>query len=180
MRMLAGLALLTLLAAPAVVADEVGTGARVRVMAPGIGTLVGSLVAIDAEALTLRPAKGEPRRILLADLERLEVSRKPGRRRRGALIGLAAGAVGGYIWGASSNPDGCQPSEYNFCFFGSGPWFSDEESGVMGAVFFGGIGAIVGAIVAPGEKWERVSDPRLRVSVAPVRGGATVGVSLRF
>ena len=178
--MFAGLALLTLLAAPAVVADEVGTGARVRVTAPGIGKLTGSLVASDVDALTLRTAKGDLRRVPRADVRKLEVSRRPGRRGRGALIGLAAGAIGGYIWGASSNPDGCQPSEYNFCFFGAGPLFSDQESGAMGAVLFSGIGALVGTIVAPGEKWERITDSRVRVSVAPARRGAAVALSLRF
>ncbi len=181
-RMLAGLALLTLAAAaPVVRADELATGTRVRVMAPMMGgTIVGSLVASDAEALTLQTAKGDLRRVPRADLRHLDVSRKPSRRGRGALIGLAAGAVGGYIWAASTNPDGgCEPEPYAFCIFG-GPLFTDEQSGAMGAVALGGIGAIVGALVAPGEKWERVPDSAVRVSLAPVRGGAAVRVSLRF
>ena len=177
--MLAGLALLAFGAAPAVVADEVETGTRVRVMAPGVGTIVGALVASDAEAVTLQTAKGDLRRIPRAELRRLDVSRRPGRRGRGALIGLAAGAVGGYIWAASTNPDGCTRSEYNFCFF-DGPLFTDEQSGAMGAVALGALGAVVGALVAPGERWERVPDSAVRVSVAPARRGATVLVSLRF
>jgi len=181
-RMLAAFALLTSLVANTVAAEELGTGARVRVILKGIGTkpIVGSLVASDAEALTLRTGKGEPRRVLVADVRRLEVSRRPGRRGRGALIGLAVGAVGGFIWGSSSNSDGCQPSPGNPCWFGTEPLFSDSESGAMGAVLFSGVGALVGAIVAPGEKWEHLSDPRVRVSVAPARRGAAVALSLRF
>ena len=181
-RMLAVFAFLTSLVATTVPADEVGAGARIRVFASGAGQgrFIGSLVASDAEVLILQTAKGEPRRIRHADVRRLEVSRRPGRHGRGALIGLAAGAVGGFIVGAATNSDGCQPSEYSPCWFGTDPWFSDSESGAMGAVFFAGLGAIFGAIVAPGEQWERISDARVRVSAAPTRRGAAVAVSLRF
>ena len=178
---LAVLAVLTSLVGPTLAAEDVKTGVRVRVTENGSDKrpLIGWVVGSDAESLTLRTAEAEPRRVLLADVKRLEV-RRPGRRGRGALIGLAVGAVGGFIWGAGSNPDGCQPSPGNPCWFGTEPWFSDSESGAMGAVLFSGVGALVGAIVAPGERWERISDPRVRVSVAPARRGAAVALSLRF
>lgn len=35
-------------------------------------------------------------------------------------------------------------------------------------------------VVAPGEKWRGVPSDRLRVSVAPTRGGARFGVSIAF
>ena len=48
------------------------------------------------------------------------------------------------------------------------------------AVVKAGVGALVGAIVAPGARWERLSDSRVRVSVAPGGRGAAVALSLRF
>ena len=153
-----------------------------RVILKGNGTkpVIGSFVAEDAEALTVRKGKGEPRRVPHAEILRVDVSQRPGRRGRGALIGLGAGALGGFIWAAASNPDGCQPSPSSPCLFGTGPLFSDTESGLMGAVLLGGLGTIIGSAVAPGERWERLSDPRVRVSVAPARRGAGIALALRF
>jgi hypothetical protein len=48
------------------------------------------------------------------------------------------------------------------------------------ALLLGVAGAGIGALVAPGEKWESVTGDRLRVAVSPARGGARVAVSLNF
>src|SRR4029078_11411478 len=98
------------------------------------------------EARPVRAARGEPRRVLMTEVRRMDVSRRPSRRGRGALIGLAVGTVGGVILGETTKSDGCQPSPGHPCLFGTGPLFSDSESGAMGAVLFSGVGALVGAI----------------------------------
>jgi hypothetical protein len=42
-------------------------------------------------------------------------------------------------------------------------------------------GAAIGALVAPGEKWEAVDGTRIRVEFAPTRGrGIAVRVALSF
>ena len=177
---LGGLAYLTVMSTIAS-ADDLAVQTRVRlILKRGTKPLIGSLVASDADALTVSSGKGEPRRVPLDEIIRLDVSQRRSRRGRGALIGLGAGALGGFIWGAASNPDGCQPSPSNPCWFGTEPWYSDTESGLMGAVLLGGLGALVGTAVAPGERWERLSDPRVRVSVAPLPHGGAVALTLRF
>ena len=41
----------------------------------------------------------------------------------------------------------------------------------VGALLLGAGGALIGAIVAPGEKWEAVTGDRMRVAVGPAPGG---------
>src|SRR6185436_15716304 len=96
---LAGFGVLTSLVAGAVRADDIEAGPRVRLVLEGVHSkpVVGRLVESDTEALTVRTGKGEPRRVLMTEVRRMDVSRRPSRRGRGALIGLAVGTVGGFI-----------------------------------------------------------------------------------
>lgn len=59
--------------------------------------------------------------------------------------------------------------------------FSDGQSAAIGAVLFGGLGAVVGALVAPGEKWESVDAKRVSFQLAPAPGrGVAARVALTF
>jgi hypothetical protein len=59
--------------------------------------------------------------------------------------------------------------------------FEGPEYYAGGALVLGAIGAGVGALVAPGEKWEAVSSDRLGLAVGSTRGGGLkLGVSFRF
>jgi hypothetical protein len=177
--MACGLAFLVAVAAGAATAEEVAAGTRVRLTGPRLGAQTGTLLLMDAEAVTLRTRNGKVVRMPSAEVRRLEVSRRPSRRGRNAFIGMAAGAASGFILGAATNSDGCTPSPLHPCLFGTDPWFSDEESGLLAAVPGALLGALVGSMTG-GEKWESVSDARVRVGVAPSRGGAAAAVTVRF
>jgi hypothetical protein len=176
--MIGGLAFLVAVASGTVSAEEVASGARIRLTGRGTA-FTGSLVGMDAEAVTLRTREGKVVRMRSADLKRLEVSRRPSRRGRNALIGTTAGAVAGFVLGATTNSGGCTPSPVNPCWFGTEPWFSDDESGMMVAVPGALLGALVGSLTG-GEKWETISDARVRVGVGPSRGGAAAALTVRF
>jgi hypothetical protein len=150
--------------------DLLAPGARLRVTAPNVlgrddppGTvLVGTLLALDAQSLTLETKAQQPPHIIpLKDVTRLEV-RQRGSRRKNVLIGAAAGAVVlGAVTAASSNNDA----------FDSGPGFAGGA--VLGALVGAGFGAVL-----PVEKWQAVAPAQPRVSIAPVRGGLRVAVTL--
>ena len=132
--------------------------------------VTGFVVAEDETTLTLDLGRGT-QTFGREEIARLELSRQPSQRGRGALWGaLAAGAVGGLVIGAASS-----------C--GSGDWFCDDSDvvvyGTMGALMAAPIGAAIGAAVSPGERWQPIEGRRFRVSVGPARGRG-VAASLRF
>ena len=88
----------------------------------------------------------------------------------GALVGAPLGAAIGFVM---SEP--CQPDAW-MCF---GPEFYAVMGATGGVVVGGMVGLLAGAFI-PADQWERVSLDRLRVSFAPRRDGASVGVSVRF
>ena len=163
-RTIAGVALLGSTTLSAAGAEDLAPGTRVRVTGKGVGSPVGSLVGIDPDGVRLRLADTGTAVIRLADVERIEVSRRPSRREKWALVGFAIGAFVGFAAGAgSTKPNGL---------------FSGTESGVMVAVPLALLGAGIGAAEG-GEKWERVEDSRLQVGLASSgRGG--LGVAVRF
>ena len=148
---------------------------RVRVTAPSASDrrLNGDLVAIDAGTLVLRRAGREaPDRIPLGSITSIERRLRPGRKRRGLAIGLLAGiAVGaavGYAGGEDCNPGGL------VCF-------DRGTTSAMGAAAIGLFGMAVGALVAPGEKWEATTAERLRLEAGPARaGGVGARLAVRF
>ena len=159
--------------------EEIPPGTRVRVNGRGsMGTITGSLVGIDGRRVTVRDAHGE-RSLALRDITGIDVSRKPGRRGKYALVGMAVGAAAGFVLGAATNPDGCKPSPESYCLFGPGPFFSDNESGAMVGVPLGLVGAAIGAL-AGGERWKPADDPRLGVALAVRPGRMAAALSVRF
>ena len=159
--------------------EEIAAGTRVRVKGRGdLGSLTGSLVSIDERGVTLLEGGGGRRVMALRDVAGIAVSQKRGRRGKYALVGMTVGAVAGFAVGAVTNGDGCQPSPDNFCFFGPGPLFSDEESGALLAVPLAAIGAGIGAL-SGGEKWRGTGDPRLAVSVTARPGRLAAALTVR-
>jgi hypothetical protein len=150
-------------------------GARVRVTSSAVpsGREVGTLRGIDGESLAFRLQKMadtivlEPRYI-----QRLEWSVRPSRKKKGTLIGLGVG--------------------FGVGFLGTGilcALFGDEcptgegiAYGTLYGLATGGVGAAVGAIVAPGEHWAEVPldkippttnaepRPRVQLSLVPMVG----------
>jgi len=165
-------------------APAVRVGERVRLSGPSVATgaepLIGQVVAVDAEAITVVKDKrtGETRRIPFASIRRLDVAQ--GRERRslagvGAGIGMAIPAAVAVVV-ASGKPS-------------SRGDFAEAGPALVGAVIFVmGVpaGALIGAIIGSGshtevDHWERVATRRVRVSVLPdFRGGVRGGLSVRF
>jgi len=150
-------------------------GARVRVIANDARGIL-RFEGLRADTLVLRyPDTDGPLLLPVGTVQRLSVS--GGRRSagagalRGLGIGLGVGVAGGAVIGALS-----PVNEDAFIEVSRG------ESVVIGAILFGGIGAVIGTLAGvskPGEKWERVDLQRLRVS-AGAGGGGSVGVSFTF
>jgi len=150
---------------------------RVRVLAPSISEKrpVGHLSTVDSTGLRLVQGRADtlfiPRDAVMA----VDVS--AGRRShwvRGAAIGGVSGltfALVMWIVETTENDDDPFSDMLDDAFF------------PMVGVVLGGTGALVGGIigaVARTEQWDRVPASDLRWTVAPVAGGARVGLSLRF
>ena len=146
-------------------APSLEPGARVRIFAPSVASngLVGTVVGLSRETLTLQPERRSDAFVVaLSELTRIELS--TGRRthaRRDMGIGLLIGATGGAIAGRASGDD-------------KGGWFglTAGEKAQIGAVVFGVAGAIAGALVAGNtstEEWK----------LLPLPSGSRVGVTPR-
>ena len=149
----------------------------------------GKVVASDADTLTIR-LDGRNVRVSLprTAIARMQVSRggRPRSTLRGAAIGLGIGAVGGALLGYSAGDDRCPPGNPNEGFFG---WngclalFSAGDKAAMGAIGFGALGGLVGAVIGSrhSERWETVADPsrKLTLGVRPV-GRRGLALALGF
>lgn len=162
-----------------------GLDSRVRVTASASrsGPLTGTLTGIDEKSLAVLP-EGRSEAVVLErqDIRRVEWSVRPSRKKKGALLGLGigfgAGLVGTFLL-CDAYGTGCPAGE--------GAVFGTFYGSLLGAV-----GAGVGALVAPGERWTEVAldrlgpgdglkqpRPRVHLSVVPMvgarRGLAIVG-----
>lgn len=132
-----------------------------RVPTPGT-TVVGKLVAVDEETITLLRDKA-PREISVpkAAVARLEVGRG-GQHRQ---LAIAGGAVAGLAIGA---PVG---------------WHEGGWGAPAVAALFGAVGAAVGWQIGKacaGPHWEAVSPREWHLAIAPRRGGAVAMAMLSF
>jgi hypothetical protein len=147
---------------------------RVRITAPTVSgkRLVGTLLSMDEEILTLGDQKGKgvievPR----SAITRMEVSRRASRRGKGAGIGALVGLGAAVAIGVAAGED-CSRNEW-LCF--------DRPSMVlMSSILTIPAGILIGLTAAPGEKWAATTPDRLSVGVRPVRGGMGAALSLRF
>jgi hypothetical protein len=112
--------------------------------------VVGVVETADSEAVTLVRKNGS--RVVVPRGAIAKVERANGRRSRaraaglGFLIGAGGGAGVGYLFGATCNPTG-----FLGCFLQ--PWASTFEGVVLG----GAVGALVGAVSPPKDRWMTVS-----------------------
>ena len=147
-------------------AGALAVGERVRIQAAALGAkpVTGSIVALDAQGLTVKSdARPEPVRIARTDIARLELSAGPGSRIPGAAIGALAGGLLGAL--AVSRSGGTHIHS------------ADQAAIALGAVLGGGIGAAV----PPGERWREAPLPARRVSFVLRPGPAPVmAVAVRF
>ncbi len=149
-------------------------GTRVRVSHPGEGTRTGTVVALTPDTLEVRLAgHAEASHVPLSQVTRLDVSL--GKQRhliRAAGIGFIVGGVIGAVAGAA---DGSSCTGEFLCPGAGG-------GAVLGGVFVGSLGGIVGLIagVVPSERWERVPLEARRISVVTPSGSHGRGVGLRL
>src|SRR4030095_891180 len=121
--------------------------------------VVGIVKTADSEVLTLVRTNGST--IVVPRGAIAKVERTNGRRSRaraaglGFLIGVGGGAGVGYLIGASCNPRGLMG-----CFLQ--PWGSTFAGVILG----GAVGAVVGAVSPPKDRWTTVSDDWLDSAVS--------------
>jgi hypothetical protein len=126
--------------------------------------------AIEADSLSVQ-ADRHAEAIVLAreDIQRLEWSLQPSRKRKGALIGLGVGFAAGFfsILALCRWFDTACPGDLRRGLF----W------GALHGVAVGVGGMAVGALAAPGERWAEVSQERFPSEVG--RGELRSGVQLK-
>ena len=142
-------------------------GSRVRVTTAE-NRSVGRLVALQGDKIVLERAKGQTLEIRRADVLGLEVSQGPGRKLRGAAIGLLVGLGAAAAIGVAGGQD-CVSSG-SLCF---GP---AEVAGMTGILTVPA-GALLGALIAPGEKWRPVGAAEVSLHAGASPGGG-FGVQL--
>jgi hypothetical protein len=126
---------------------EPAVGARVRVKAPSFSPdrLVGSIVTVDDSSLTLKVADRKDLAVIMrSSIEKLEVRRRDGKKLYAGVIGFLAGTGLGTILVSRSD----------HCSDGTGIVGCDVA---FGALTWGVTLAAIGALAAPGERWEEVS-----------------------
>lgn len=176
-------ALSPVLLAPAVGRADEGPapsdGARVRVTAPGVSRrlfqgdqgkrLVGTIVSQDDETLSIRT--GDLRELAVvprSSIRKLEISRRRSQRAKGLLIGFLVGTAAGIgLTAVSKGSSACDSTHVTGCDV------------ALSALVPGLPAALLGAILAPGEKWEEFGSSPIAVGLAPAPGGG-VGISLRW
>lgn len=177
-----------LLAAAMVGADDTASplatlapGDRVKVKVLGNReTLVSTIESVTADQVILSPlGAGQPLRLSLGQLDRLEVARGSRTQwRKGALIGLIPGAVLGGLAGVLAQCDpyasSCDPDAT-----------LATAGGLLGAVVVGGATATVGGLIGLAfktDRWVLVHEGKAKASfiLAPTDRGVRVGLSVAF
>jgi hypothetical protein len=133
-------------------------GMRVRLVAPDMlaGKIVGTLQLMDEESVTVQiEGRSEPLSVRRDKIARLDVSAGHRSRWFYAGIGAAAGALGGAIAGGNHK---------STLFHGD---YTTNEAATQGGVIGAAAGAVIGALIPPGERWTRAEASSFRVSFAP-------------
>jgi len=160
-------------------------GQRVRLTSArhGFKRVTGLVLAATSDSLRVGVDRGGARETLvlaLGDLDKLELRYTSGNHsRRGAWLGLAAGAVAGYVIGAAQYHK-CVPQGWFDCL-----WQPDSpaQTGIIGALAGGLIGAGVGSLIGsltPAERWREATIRPTTVSLQPLSSGVGVGLAIHF
>jgi hypothetical protein len=159
---------------PALGADLAGipTGGRVRLSSPTLasGVVVGTLVAVEGQAVVLTPRLGdEPIRVDLDADTKLELSvARRSQWARGAMVGAAMGGIPGLL---------LTFGDYSSDVHGDGP--SPAAVAAMGAVGGAVLGAAVGWAIKRDE-WREVNIPNAGIGLIPWRGGVAGTVQISW
>jgi hypothetical protein len=150
-------------------------GPTVRVTAPGVVVdLEGEILSADDEAISVRARDGGQVHVIPADaVTRVEVRRKDHGRRRGAGLGALTGLAVGAVLGFAAGEDCSAPDAPSIICFSRG------ETALVLGVLGAGVGAGLGALVVPRERWELVEYRSLTAGITlPSSRRRDVGVFL--
>ena len=163
-------------------AEEPASGSRVRVTAPSFSgkRLVGVLVGLDETTLTLQRQEGTGSlQVPRAAITKIEASRHRSRKARGAGIGLLVGLGTAAVVGlaAGENCGAVPEDEYLRRFF----CFDRGDMALLSGILIVPAATLLGVVASPSEKWEVSTTDRLRLAVAPARGGGVrAALAIRF
>lgn len=155
--------------------------ARVRVVAKSVEQrpIVGRLVGADETTIRIERAGPKATVETVAvprnAVTRLEVSRRKSRKSLGAWVGalVGAGTAAVILAGREEGIASCPPPP-GWGLVGGGrpyPCSNSSDHRVPIALLAVPAGALLGALVAPGEKWEGADPTTVRLGIAPVAGG---------
>jgi uncharacterized protein YcfJ len=143
-------------------------GERIAVPYPG-RHLEARLVSLEPDAYVVALGSAAERvSVPRPAIERVEVRVANASRARHAVGGLLLGAAVGAVVGLISAST-CHPNEW-FC----SPGFNAAGFAVLGAPV-----GLLGGLAMPVERWQRVGEPQLRLSVGPTPGSG-VGIQLHL
>lgn len=148
-------------------AEQPASGPRVRVTAPSFSgkRLVGVLVGLDETTLTLqRQGDKGSLQVPRAAITKVEASRHPGRKGRGAGIGLLVGLGAAAVVGLAAGEDCGSPGRRLLCF-------DQADVAFLSGILIVPAATLLGVVASPSERWEVSTTDRLRLAVAPTRGG---------
>jgi hypothetical protein len=155
-------------------------GARVRVTAPSVSReffaderrlIVGTLVSLTEETLTVQvPGHDDPAAVSRSSLQRFEISRSRSKKGRGLLIGFLVGTgVGVGLAAAVGGSSACDSTGLSGCDM------------LLSTILLGLPGAIIGAVAAPGERWEEIPAGRIGLTITPRKDhGVSVRITCSF
>jgi len=150
-------------------------GRRIRVHRRAESTLIGELVSLHSDTLTMTTTAADTVAVPRAAITRLDLSMgTKSRAGKGAVKGLIFGGLGGALIGvlASGSDDDW------WIEFGPGAWAAG------GALMFGALGAGIGALIGSGQRtdrWEGVALPTVAIVPGSGKGNrVAIGVRLRF
>ncbi len=162
---------------------------RIRLTAPAFSgkRLVGVLVGLDETTLMLQQkgAKGALQ-VPRAAITKIEASRERSRRLSGAAIGMIIGLAASAVIGVAHGDDCGRHPERDTDTFRSQPsgglfCIDRGEMALLSGIFIVPATTLLCLVASPGEKWEVASMDRLRIAVAPARGGGVrAALAIRF
>ena len=149
-------------------------GMRVRILAPEVSPhkVIGTVQRVSEDSVTLDvPGHNEPVSVLREKIARLDVSEGPRSRGVDSTIGAGIGAAVGAAGCAAGNGGGQNDVVR----------ISTGAVAAFCALLGGGLGALIGALIPPGEHWKEIAATRYRVSFAPrLDHGADLAVAWKF
>jgi hypothetical protein len=148
----------------------VGSRIRVTLIEPPFHTLmdpkilVGELLSMTATDILLETDADDPPTIIARDnLERLELNTQRGQRKKGALLGGGLGAAVGVLLAVPMLLEDDDPNDWELL---------PEYVFPLAMGFWGGaVGALIGALVAPGNQWETLDTGNLQLGYDRGRHG---------